>query len=127
MIEIVGVLVAHRDGHDAGPDHVGQRVGDGRRIATVGNKARQALGEAKPAFGHSEQQDAAVRGQPAAVEIGCDLPPSDGWKGEGQAYCGAWRAWPARQGAMDWLRHPNPTRHQTLRLRPPASHAPLYE
>ena len=34
-VEIVGVLIAAADGEDASPDHVGEAVGDPRRIATV--------------------------------------------------------------------------------------------
>ena len=82
MVEIVGVLVAHGDGENARPDHVRQRVRDRRRIAPVGHKAGQARGNPQPSLGHGRQQHAAVRGQPTAVEIGCDLPPSDGWQRE---------------------------------------------
>ena len=42
-IEIVGVLVAAADREDAGPDHVGDRMGDARGIAPIGNAARQTL------------------------------------------------------------------------------------
>ncbi len=82
VVEIVGVLVAHRDGEDPGADHVGQCVRDPRRIAAVGHQAGQARGDAEPPLGHGQQHHAAVRGQPTAVEIGCDLPPLDGWKRE---------------------------------------------
>ena len=82
MVEIVGILVSHGDGEDARPDHVGQRMRDPRRIAAVGHEAGEARGDAEPSLGHGQQHHSAIRGQPTAVEIGCDLPPSDGWKRE---------------------------------------------
>ena len=82
MVEIVGVLVAHGDSEDPGADHVGERVRDARRIAPVGHETGKTRGDAEPSFGHGEQHHAAVRSEPPAIEIGCDLPAPDGWKRE---------------------------------------------
>ena len=50
MVEVVGVLVAHRDGEGARSDHVSQRVRDPHRIAPVGYKAAQPRGDPKPSL-----------------------------------------------------------------------------
>ena len=61
-----------------------QRMDDPRRIATIGKAARQSLGDAKPPLGHRQQHHAAIRGEPPAVESGCDFLARDGWKRERQ-------------------------------------------
>ena len=81
-IQIVGIFIAARDRKDARADHVGERMGDPRRIATIGKTARQSLGDAKPPFGHREQHHAAIRGEPSAIESSCDLLARNGWKRE---------------------------------------------
>src|ERR1700748_1025584 len=42
-VEVVGILVAAADRKRPRPDHVGDRMGDARAIAPIGNAARQAL------------------------------------------------------------------------------------
>jgi len=42
-IEIVGILVAAADREHPGPDHVGDRMGDPRAIAPIGNAACRTL------------------------------------------------------------------------------------
>ena len=51
---------------------------------------------AAPSFGHGEQHDAAVRSEAAAIEIGRDHLPRNGWKGKAGSYRRSWRAWLAR-------------------------------
>jgi hypothetical protein len=41
MIEIIAILVAARDGEDAGADHLGKTMNNARRIAPLGKYARQ--------------------------------------------------------------------------------------
>ena len=81
-VEIVGVLVAAADRKHPGADHVGDRMGDARGIAPIGNAARQTLGYAQTPLRHRQQHHAAVRGHPPAVERGCDFLALDGWKRE---------------------------------------------
>ena len=83
-VEIVGILVAAADGEDAGPDHVGEAVGDAGRIAPVRDQPGQPLGDPEAPFRQRQQHDAAIRGEAPAVEGGCDFLPSDGWKAEGR-------------------------------------------
>jgi hypothetical protein len=83
-IQIVSVLVAARNGEDAGADHVRERAGDPRGIATIQKAARQSFGDAKASLRHRQQHDAAVRGQATAVEIRCDFPARNRWKREWQ-------------------------------------------
>jgi len=47
-IEIVGVLVAATDRENARADHVGDRVGDARGIAPIGDAARQTPSHSQP-------------------------------------------------------------------------------
>jgi len=47
VVEIIGILVAATDREDPRTDHVGQRVGDARRIAVIGDQAAETLGETK--------------------------------------------------------------------------------
>ena len=82
VVEVVGVLVAHRNSEDARSDHVGERVGDASGIATIGSQTRQTIRDGEPALGHGQQHDAAIRGQTATIKIGCDLLGSNGRKRE---------------------------------------------
>ena len=83
-IQIIGVFIAARDREDARADHVGQRKGNPRWIATVGKTARQSLGDAKAPLGHRQQHNAAIRGEASAIESTCDLLARNGWKRERQ-------------------------------------------
>jgi len=82
VIEIVGVLVAAADRKHPGADHVGDRMGDARRIAAIGNAARQAFGHAQTPLGKRKQHHAAVRRHAPTVERGGDFLALDGWKRE---------------------------------------------
>jgi hypothetical protein len=46
-------------------------------VARVGEAPRQALGDPEPALDLGQDQDAGVRGQPAAVEGGAHRPAGD--------------------------------------------------
>ena len=61
-----------------------QRMKDARGIATVGKATRQPIGDAKPTLGHRKQHHPAIRGEPSAIESGCDFLAPDGWKRERQ-------------------------------------------
>lgn len=60
LVEIVGVLVTHRDGEDPGADHVGERVRDPRRVAAVGHQAGEPRGDPEPTLGHGQQHHATI-------------------------------------------------------------------
>jgi hypothetical protein len=79
-IQIVGVFIAARDGENARPDHVRERVGDARGIASIGKEARQPLGNPETTLGHRQQHDSAIRRKPSAIESGRDLFAGNGWK-----------------------------------------------
>ena len=99
VIEIVGVLVAPADRENPGADHVGDRVGDARAIAPIGNATRHTLGQAQAPLGQAQaplgqrkQHHAAVRGHPPAVERGCHFLALDGWKRRtAESYRRSWR------------------------------------
>lgn len=52
-------------------------------VAGVWDTARETFRDPKPPLGQRQQHDAAIRGDPAAVEGGCDFLAGDGWKGKG--------------------------------------------
>jgi hypothetical protein len=80
MIEIIAVLIAARDGEDAGADQVAQSVRDACRIAPLGKHTGQLLGHPDPPIRQGKKHDASIRRQPAAIEGGRDLLASNGWK-----------------------------------------------
>ena len=86
MVEIVGVLVAARDGEHAGAQDVGDAVRHEQRIASVGDQPRQSLGNPQAALGGGQQHHAAVRGHPPAVEGSGEFLAADGWKIERQEH-----------------------------------------
>ena len=49
--EVVAILIAARDGEDAGADHVCDRVLHAAWIAPIGDEARQPFGDPEPALG----------------------------------------------------------------------------
>ena len=81
-IQVVGILIAAGDGQDAGPQDVGHAVRDEQRVARVRDQRREPIGDPEAALGGSQQHDAAVRGDAAAVEGGGDFLAADGWKAE---------------------------------------------
>ena len=82
MIEIVGVLVAAGDGEHAGTQDVGDAVGHEQWIARIGDQPREPVGNPQPTLGRSQQHDAAVGGDAAAIERRRDFLAADGWKQE---------------------------------------------
>jgi hypothetical protein len=84
MIEVVGVLITAADREHAGAEHIGEAVHDARRVAPVREYPGELLGQADPTLGHRQKHDPAVRGQPTAVEGGCDFLGVHGWKREWQ-------------------------------------------
>ncbi len=82
MVEVVGVLVATGDGEHAGAQDVGDAVRHEQGIARIGNQPRQPIGDPQAALGSRQQHDAAVGGDPAAVEVSDDFLAAHGWKQE---------------------------------------------
>lgn len=82
VVEVVRVLIPAGDGQDARQEDLGQRVHDPARIAPVRDHRGELVGNPHPPGRLSQQQDAAVRGQAPAVEGGCELLGSHGWKRE---------------------------------------------
>jgi hypothetical protein len=58
-------------------------VRDPVRITRIADHRGKPLGQAQAPLGRGQQQDAAVRGDPSAVERGCDLFASGSmrWRG----------------------------------------------
>jgi hypothetical protein len=77
-IEIIGVLIAARDREHTGTQNVIEAMDHPRRVTRIGD-ARSKL-PADPHRALRQQQNAAVRGQPATVERGCDLLAANRWK-----------------------------------------------
>ena len=88
-----------------------------------GKQRANRLGDAKASLRHRQQHDAAVRGQATAVEIRCDFPARNGWKREWREVSSIMAGVAGQLCAKGWLRHPNPTPLQSLKLRPSASNA----
>jgi hypothetical protein len=82
VVEVVGVRVAAGDRQDAGEQDLGQRVHDPARVTPVGDHRGELVGDAEPAGGLSQQQNAAIQGQAAAVEGSCELLAPHGWNRE---------------------------------------------
>jgi hypothetical protein len=80
--EVIAVLIAARDGEDAGADHIRDRVRHAAWIAAIRDEARQPLGNAEPALGLGQEHDTAVGRQAPTVESGGDLLAGHGWKRE---------------------------------------------
>jgi hypothetical protein len=73
------VLIAARDGENAGAQDVGQQMDDPVRITLVRDYASESIGDAQTALCLCEQHHSAVRGDPSAIEGGADLLASDCW------------------------------------------------
>ena len=79
-VAVVGILIPAGDREHAETQHRRQRVDHRRRVAPVPDVARQRLGQAEPALSLAQQDQAAVRRDQAAHEIGGHLFASNGWK-----------------------------------------------
>ena len=119
--EIVAILIAARDGEDAGADHVCDRVRHAAWSAPIRDETGEPLGDPEPALGLGQEHDATVRRQAPAIESGGDLLAANGWKRERcgcivrHGGCGSLE-WCCRA----WCQQPNPTLLQMLKLHPPA-------
>ena len=82
VVEVVGILVAASDGEHAGAQNIGDAVRHEQRVARIGNQICQPISDPQTPLGRGQQHDAAVRGDPAAVEGGSDFLAADGWKQE---------------------------------------------
>lgn len=83
-VEIVAVLVAAADRQRAGLDQLDERMLDPGWITAIGQAGGEPRADAGCALGLAQQQEAAVRGLVAAIEIDCELLAADGWKIEGK-------------------------------------------
>ena len=116
-IEVVGVLVPAADREHTRLQQIDQRVVDAGRIAPVADSAGQPTGNPEAALGRPQQQQTAVRGLVAAVEIDCEFLTRDGWQIEreqpivGHGGCGSGWAREADRLDNELLRDPNALRH----------------
>jgi len=79
-VAVIAVGIARRDQERAIADHFGQLVPHSVRVARVLQARGQPLGELEPLFDHGQQQDAGIRGQPAAVERDMQRLTAHGWQ-----------------------------------------------
>ena len=86
-------------------------------VAPVPDAARQRLGQAEPAFRLAQQNQAAVRGDQAAVEIGGHLLASDGWQIEREngifGHGGVALSLPGKKDALTTNFYPTTTTYAT--------------
>ena len=115
MIEIIGILIAAGDRQDPRLQDVGNTVDDTALVAGVGNTARQAPGNAHHALRLGQQQHAAIRCQPPAIERRRHLLAANRWESEpGNAILGHGRRGtfcPGSEGRLS-----NHSLHQISRL-----------
>jgi hypothetical protein len=69
-VAVIGIGIACRDRQRAETDHLGDLVDDLVRRAGIFDASRQSLGDLEPALDLGQQHNAAIRGQPAAIETG---------------------------------------------------------
>jgi hypothetical protein len=78
-----------------------------RRIARIGNARRKPPADPHRALGLCQQQNAAIRGQPATVERGCDFLARHCWESEWACAiivhggCGLWHFLPCGRFGLD--------------------------
>ena len=80
MIEIIAILIAAGDREDAGKQDLGQGMNDPAGIAPVRDDSRELVRDGELTGGLGQEEDAAIRGQAASVEGGCELLAAHGWK-----------------------------------------------
>ena len=83
-IEVVGIFIAAGDRRDTCHHHFEHRVSDAVCIAAIGHRVGKSPAHTERALLFSQQQQAAVGGLVAAVEINCELLAADRWKIEGK-------------------------------------------
>ena len=79
-VAVVGILVSAGDREHAEAEHRRQAMDHPFRVAPLPDAARQRLGQAEPAFRRAQQDQAAVRRNRTAREIGGHLLALNGWK-----------------------------------------------
>lgn len=77
-VDVVGILVAGRDRHHPGGDHVRIGVRDEQRITRIGHIGRDHGGDAKPRGALAQEHEASIRGEVACVARSCEWLASDG-------------------------------------------------
>lgn len=116
-VAVVGILVAGGNGEHPQSQHLGEGVLGALRIAPVPQARRQTIGDPQPAFDLAQQQDAAVRRQPATVERDDNPLARNRWQNEGEsAILGHDGLWLSQSGAEDlgraaFLHHLSGLRH----------------
>ena len=80
MIEIIGVLVAAGDRQHPRLQDLGQAMDDPALVPRVGNAVGQMPGNAHPAFRLGQQQHAAIRCQPPAIERRGHFLAANSWE-----------------------------------------------
>jgi hypothetical protein len=69
-VAVIGVRIARRDRQGAEPDHLGDRMANLVRCAGIFDASRQPLGDPQATLHLGQQQNAAIRRQPAAIKTG---------------------------------------------------------
>ena len=82
VIEIVGILIAARDGKHASAQYIGKTVRDQQRLTRVGDQRRQWVRDPQTPFRCRQEHHTAVRGNAPAIEGSSDFLAPDGWKTE---------------------------------------------
>jgi hypothetical protein len=82
--QIVAVLIAAGDGERPHAHEIDVGMDDPRRIAPVAHRFRDSLRHPEPPVGLAQEQEPAVRREPAAAKIDCELPAGNGWQIEGK-------------------------------------------
>ena len=126
-VEVVGILVAAGNRQNPRPQDVIQLVDHPRRIARIGNAGGQLRADPHLALGLRQEQNAAVRSEPATVESSCDFLASDRW--ESKRACdivvhGGCSLWHFLSRSRDGLDTQFLTSEQSLTLLPPTVQTP---
>ena len=83
-VKVVAVWIAAGNRQHACSQHILHRVGDVRRVARIVDQSGKRFGYRPAALGKRKQDYAAVRGQTAAIECGCDFLARHSWQGKGK-------------------------------------------
>ena len=79
---IIEILVTGSQPIDALPQQIDLAMGDQLWIARIRQRRIEGGDQAQPTIRLAQQQDAAIAGDIAPVEIGLDFPAIKAWKGE---------------------------------------------
>jgi hypothetical protein len=83
-IEVVSIFIAAGDRRDTRHHHFEHRVSDAVCIAAIRHRVRQPPAHTERALLFSQQQQAAIGGLVATVEINCEFLAAHRWKVEGK-------------------------------------------